>query len=195
MLSSNSSFSTLLAGFQACLKELNICFLQYTSASCCGSVRFWSSSLWELKYVEKGAVRRLSLKAKGSVTCNLQAYGQVDEDGSRYLLGDIAGNLYLLVLTHDGHRVLGLKLQTLGRTSAASTIAYLDNAVVYVGSATGDSQLVRLHPEAVVAEQPGNFVEVLDTFTNLGPIIDMCVVDLDRQGQGQVSAVRRRFMS
>ena len=38
------------------------------------------------------------------------------------------------------------------------------------------------------AEQPTNFVEVLDTFTNLGPIVDMCVVDLDRQGQGQVRA-------
>lgn len=35
-------------------------------------------------------------------------------------------------------------------------------------------------------EDPTNFVEVLNTFTNLGPIVDFCVVDLDRQGQGQV---------
>lgn len=96
------------------------------------------------------------------------------------------GHLYLLVLNHDGKRVLGLKLQSLGRTSAASTISYLDNAVVYVGSATGDSQLIRLHPEAVSPNQPSNFVEVLDTFTNLGPIVDFSVIDLDRQGQGQV---------
>lgn len=27
---------------------------------------------------------------------------------------------------------------------------------------------------------------VMETFTNLGPIVDMCVVDLERQGQGQV---------
>lgn len=26
----------------------------------------------------------------------------------------------------------------------------------------------------------------METFTNLGPIVDMCVVDLERQGQGQV---------
>lgn len=116
----------------------------------------------------------------------LQAYGRVDEDGSRYLLGDLVGNLYLLVLNHDGRRVLGLKLQSLGRTSAPSSIAYLDNAVVYIGSSTGDSQLVRLHPEAVDPEQPSNFVELMETFTNLGPIVDMCVVDLDRQGQCQV---------
>ena len=27
---------------------------------------------------------------------------------------------------------------------------------------------------------------IVDTFTNLGPIIDMVVVDLERQGQGQL---------
>ena len=27
----------------------------------------------------------------------------------------------------------------------------------------------------------------MERFTNLGPILDMCVVDLERQGQGQVS--------
>ena len=35
--------------------------------------------------------------------------------------------------------------------------------------------------------EPRNYLNVLDTYTNLGPIVDMCVVDLDRQGQGQVA--------
>lgn len=67
----------------------------------------------------------------------------MDDNGSRYLLGDLYGRLNLLVLSHDNNRVLGLKLQTLGRTSVASTISYLDNAVVFVGSSGGDSQLIR----------------------------------------------------
>lgn len=29
-------------------------------------------------------------------------------------------------------------------------------------------------------------MEVIDTFANLGPVLDFCVVDLERQGQGQV---------
>jgi len=33
----------------------------------------------------------------------------------------------------------------------------------------------------------GSYVGVMETFTNLGPIVDMCVVDLERQGQGQVN--------
>lgn len=32
----------------------------------------------------------------------------------------------------------------------------------------------------------GFYVQILESFTNLGPIVDMCVVDLERQDQGQV---------
>lgn len=47
---------------------------------------------------------------------------------------------------------------------------------------------IRLHAEPVNPAEPNNFVEVLDSMTNLGPIIDFVVVDLERQGQGQASA-------
>ena len=43
-----------------------------------------------------------------------------------------------------------------------------------------------MHPTPVVPQESTNFVEVLETMTNLGPIIDFVVVDLERQGQGQV---------
>jgi DNA damage-binding protein 1 len=36
------------------------------------------------------------------------------------------------------------------------------------------------------ADANGSFVEVLEWNANLGPIVDFCVVNLDRQGQGQV---------
>ncbi|KAG2276307.1 hypothetical protein Bca52824_058862 [Brassica carinata] len=69
-----------------------------------------------------------------------KAYGRVDVDGSRYLLGDHAGLVHLLVITHEKEKVTGLKIELLGETSIASTISYLDNAVVFVGSSYGDSQ-------------------------------------------------------
>jgi hypothetical protein len=47
---------------------------------------------------------------------------------------------------------------------------------------------IRLHPTPVNPKEPTNFVEVLETMTNLGPILDFVVVDLERQGQGQVRA-------
>jgi DNA damage-binding protein 1 len=79
--------------------------------------------------------------------------------------------------------VFCLELEFLGETSAASTLTYLGNDVVYVGSSCGDSQLIKLKPQA---DSKGSHVEVLETFLNLAPIIDMCVVDLEHQGQAQV---------
>ncbi|PQQ07441.1 DNA damage-binding protein 1a-like [Prunus yedoensis var. nudiflora] len=40
---------------------------------------------------------------------------------------------------------------------------------------------LNLQPDA-----KGSYVEVLERYVNLGPIVDFCVVDLERQGQGQV---------
>lgn len=44
----------------------------------------------------------------------LQCYGRIDEDGSRYLLGDYMGGLHLMVLAAADDRVAGIKLQQLG---------------------------------------------------------------------------------
>lgn len=33
-------------------------------------------------------------------------------------------------------------------------------------------------------------LQLLEAYPNLGPIVDFCVVDLDRQGQGQVYSIR-----
>ncbi|KAL2494428.1 DNA damage-binding protein 1a [Forsythia ovata] len=112
-----------------------------------------------------------------------RAYGRVDADGSRYLLGDHNGFLHLLVITHEKDKVTGLKIELLGETSIASTISYLDNGVVFVGSSSGDSQLIKLNLQP---DAKGYYVEVLERYVNLGPIVDFCVVDLERQGQGQV---------
>ncbi|NXU67129.1 DDB1 protein, partial [Horornis vulcanius] len=70
------------------------------------------------------------------------------------------------------------------QTSIAECLTYLDNGVVFVGSRLGDSQLVKLN---VDSNEQGSYVVAMETFTNLGPIVDMCVVDLERQGQGQVT--------
>ena len=111
-----------------------------------------------------------------------KAVGQLDADGSRWLLGDHLGFLHVLVLAHLDGVVTGLALEKLGQTSQASTLSYLDNGIVYVGSCFGDSQLVQLLTEV----EDGSFVKEIERFSSLGPIVDFVVVDLERQGQGQV---------
>ena len=89
--------------------------------------------------------------------------------------------------------------------------------MVFIGSALGDSQLVKVlcyimqctyvtnaqlidssglmfvmatvHCFCQLNTEPnedGLYVQVMETFANLGPIVDMVVVDLERQGQQQV---------
>lgn len=45
------------------------------------------------------------------------------------------------------------------------------------------TQLIKLNLQP---DAKGSYVEVLERYVNLGPIVDFCVVDLERQGQGQV---------
>ncbi|KAG1687986.1 hypothetical protein DVH05_004505 [Phytophthora capsici] len=113
----------------------------------------------------------------------IQVYGAVDKDGSRFLLADQYGTLSVVALQYTGKEVSGVHLEVLGETNIASCLSYLDNGVVFIGSTFGDSQLIKLNADR---DENGSYLEVLDTYVNVGPIIDFCVMDLDRQGQGQI---------
>lgn len=114
-------------------------------------------------------------------------YAKIDSEGKRYVLGDMAGHLFMLFLeveTVDGADVVkDLKVELLGEISTPECITYLDNGVLFIGSRLGDSQLIKLN---TFADDNGSYVTPMESFTNLAPILDMCVVDLERQGQGQL---------
>lgn len=117
----------------------------------------------------------------------INCYARVDTKGMRYLLGNMSGNLFMMFLDVEekptGPFVKDIKVEPLGEISIPECITYLDNGVLFIGSRHGDSQLVKLN---TVADESGSYVTPMETFTNLGPILDMCVVDLERQGQGQM---------
>ncbi|XP_019874533.2 DNA damage-binding protein 1 [Aethina tumida] len=115
-------------------------------------------------------------------------YAKVDPGGLRYLLGDMAGHLFMLFLETEtkgetNEVVKDIKVEMLGEIVTPECITYLDNGVLFIGSRLGDSQLIKLNTKA---DEYGSYVTVMESFTNLAPIIDMCVVDLERQGQGQL---------
>jgi len=113
-----------------------------------------------------------------------KSYGLIDSTGERILLGDHLGRLFVLVLENDKKRITAIRLEPVGETSCASTVSYLHSGLVYIGSLYGDSQLIKLTSEK--DPDTGNYLDILDTHSNLGPIIDFCVVDLERQGQCQI---------
>ncbi|CAM0140049.1 unnamed protein product [Umbelopsis sp. WA50703] len=104
-------------------------------------------------------------------------------DSTRILLGDHQGRLYVLILLIGNQGVEGLHLEKLGVISSPTSLSYLNDGMLFVGSAYGDSQLVQLNTEK---NDEGDYVNILDEMPNLGPITDFAVVDLEKQGQAQV---------
>lgn len=115
----------------------------------------------------------------------ISCYGKVDNDGQRYLLGDLSGRIFMLLLelgiTPEGESsVKTLKVELLGETSIPECIVYLDNGVVFVGSRFGDSVLIRLTTQPC---DDNSFISYMESFTNLAPIRDMVVISQDGQQQ------------
>jgi len=111
------------------------------------------------------------------------AWGVIDNDGTRFLLGDLHGTLYVLLLVKSENVVVSIVVEYVGVSSIAQSINYLDNGVVYIGSAFGDSQLIKLR---AAPDENGSFIDVLESYPNIGPITDMCVVKTEKQGQSQI---------
>ncbi len=106
------------------------------------------------------------------------AWEQVDSQ--RWLLADDYGKLYfLMLLLGNSDEVTGWKLDTIGHTSRASVLVYLDNGYVFVGSHQGDSQVIRLLEKKI---------EVVQILPNIAPILDFTIMDMgNRAGESQSS--------
>lgn len=105
-------------------------------------------------------------------------------DNQRYVLGDIYGKLYLLMLMMDFEdKVQEWKLDLLGEIPVASSLVYLDAGCIFVGSHQGDSKVVR-----IVEGKSGGAIETVQTFSNIAPILDFTIMDMgNRSGEGQAN--------
>lgn len=106
------------------------------------------------------------------------AWAQVDNQ--RWLIADDSGKLYLLMLLleKDGD-VTGWKLDAIGQTSRASVLVYLDSGFLFVGSHSGDSQVVKIQEQGI---------DVVQTISNIAPVLDFTIMDMgNRSGEGQTN--------
>ena len=101
-------------------------------------------------------------------------------DDQRWLLGDDYGRLFFLMIDVTDGKVESWRLDRIpGNISKASVLVYLDGGHVYVGSSSGDSQVVRISEEGL---------EVVQTFPNIAPVLDFTIMDLGRGTEtGQTS--------
>ena len=119
-------------------------------------------------------------------------------DATRFLVADLHGDLSMLIIqtqaqppasssssSSSSSSAVRLHRELLGHTTIASTMSYLGDSAVFVGSTLGDHALLRLLTER---GEDGGFVQVVDSFPNLGSIVDMAVMEVDG-GQGQAQLV------
>jgi DNA damage-binding protein 1 len=91
-------------------------------------------------------------------------------DDQRYALADDYGKLYLLFIQQNSEGgYAGHQIHVLGETSRASTLVYLDEGRIFVGSNQGDSQIIQIRERDL---------DVLQTFSNIAPILDFTVMDM-----------------
>jgi DNA damage-binding protein 1 len=120
---------------------------------------------------------------------DITASSMFENDPCRHLLGDRNGNLSLLILCcENGSTIItSMVVERLGISSIPECLTSLANGLVYVGSCFGDSQLIKLLPSM---DDSGSYLQTLDNFPNIGPIMDMCLMGSDRQEQSQVLLYR-----
>lgn len=103
-------------------------------------------------------------------------------DVMHYFLGDDYGNLHLLSLVCEGVVVERMEVTLIGRTSRASSLVYLGNNLLFVGSHYGDSQLYRVD----LGSDTGDFLELVQVMRNISPILDFEVMDMgNREGDAE----------
>ena len=106
-------------------------------------------------------------------------------DANRFLLSDYEGFLYIFVMLLKDGLPYELKMEKLGETVHASCLAYLTDGYVFVGSHYGDSELYSL---LVDKNDQDNNLMLHQSFLNMAPITDFCLVDLEKQGEEHIVA-------
>ncbi|KAL7749656.1 hypothetical protein RI367_004884 [Sorochytrium milnesiophthora] len=122
----------------------------------------------------------------------INSWSYIDPDGSRVLLGDANGDLSIMYLTLVDNKPPEIHVQRLGTVSTPATLTYLDWGYAFVGSRFGDSCLIQLLEEP---NEAGENLNVVQVWTNVGPISDLLVFSADtqngsqqQQSQGQLSS-------
>jgi hypothetical protein len=107
-------------------------------------------------------------------------------DKYRYLAVDENGNLFLIALKPENKEINNnnisgdgeytLVFQFLGEVNYASTLTYLDNNVIFIGSEKGNSQLIKI-TKSVTNNTSRPFIEIIEEYENLAPISDFCLMN------------------
>ncbi|KAL2444016.1 DNA damage-binding protein 1a [Exophiala dermatitidis] len=121
-----------------------------------------------IRYVDRGLTNVITQPLQDNATI-WTCWTKIDD--RRWLLADDFGRLFFLMIEISGGEVSSWRLDTVGVASKATCLVYLDEGYVFVGSHSGDSQVVHIEEEGV---------RVVQSFANIAPILDFTIMDLGR---------------
>ncbi|CAL1172138.1 unnamed protein product [Cladocopium goreaui] len=149
-----------------------------------GYVRLFNAELQQL------------IAVRGTQACSSMLV-KVNDAGNRWLVAGSLGDLYLLRL--EGGCPVSVTVQCMGVSVPASAVAtWQQGDYAFIGSQVSDSEVLHFH--AVCADAPAtastaagrrrknleDAFEVMETWTNLGPITDFCTKEL---GSGRLELI------
>ncbi|CAO0790870.1 unnamed protein product [Mucor circinelloides] len=94
------------------------------------------------------------------------------------IMGDAEGYLYMLTFDITHLKVQQIHSTVIGQACIPNSITHLGEDLFYIGSLQGDPCVIRLNRIG-----PKFSIDILHTFSNLGPIVDFCLFDYDQQGK------------
>lgn len=94
------------------------------------------------------------------------------------MMGDAEGYLYMLTFDITNLKVQQIHSTLIGQACIPNSITHLGEDLFYIGSLQGDPCVIRLNKVG-----PKFSIDILHTFSNLGPIVDFCLFDYDQQGK------------
>jgi len=125
-----------------------------------------------ISYVDRGLKDVISKDLEDHATI-WSCWTKVDE--RRWLLADDYGRLFFLMINISDGRVGSWRLDAVSTASKAACLVYLDEGFVFIGSHSGDSQVVQIREGGV---------QVVQSFANIAPILDFTIMDLGRGAEG-----------
>ena len=139
---------------------------------------FYSNYLTFYYYDKNSSSFKNSHKTKPYDDRKFINYTVISEESIKYFITDEKGNLFLLTLLNYNinqfNHNTNLILQYLGTVNYSSTLTYLDNGYLFVGSIKANSQLVK-----IINKEP--FLIIEDEYESLAPISDFVVVNNSKE--------------
>ncbi len=148
---------------------------------------FYSQYVIYYKYNQENS-KLTSSKTINYTKRNFIDYAIVDEKKCKYYVIDENGVLFLFTFLNPKNNNtknlnLGAKLQILGQVNPCSSMAYLNDNILFIGSSKCNSQLIKIKDNSDNNSDLEK-IEIIEEYESLSPISNMVIINNTKEENG-----------